>query len=762
MIFGDRDKFLSDYASSVQAGVMGKKSQAVAWRKESPKELKQKLIENGASIVDRSHWLHMLPKIVGPTIHVAHMSNAQRQVYQEIFEEEMSNLEQEAMEQEPDPNNPGQMRWKNKAMHDAWEKLKNASTPDDEDLEEDDESFSNILKKLSLIDSFLNSPLYRPPTDEDGEPPWKVKDPRSPNKKIRVDKLLVGEDRKSAKCKVIDEILDKHFADPANGKVLILSHNRNSVMHIAANIKRAKQAEWYASGHTGALAKFLDPDSDLKIMVATDKSVEVGLNLHYVGNRIIRCGVVWNPGSMDQGFARMWRPGSNRPGRVTQFDNLYIDFVLAEQSIDFTKYSRFVWKEHYARQINSGFKTDAEFSPIVMNMEFITGHNTYAQSLPYHQHYMTMFEQEKEINKEHRQVYGDKLYHVRSEEKIKGEGRIKTPTMPGDDEDDTIAILITVKKTAKGIWMEFEASEDVPDRTLLKYHWKYDRKRGIWFQTVTGDAAVKRAVKDLEDEEFLVHISDSRKSEEELEEKAKSEGKDVEDAREEETEKKERKESDDDHIVKLEIYASDEEDGSRRMYLRIPKTKDDMPALSDLKFKYHLRWFYYFIKSKSDAIRMLDRIHDREIHITNAEEVADLIRRQKFTSSKLKAGPGKIELVSRMPKKKAKGETTVYLDWRNAKPVLTFSEKESSADISVLRSLGFKDVDPPMYWKSFKSSAELLILLKKMREEGIRVSNWGAFKTGLKMWKLSIPSSLDLSPGDEDEELDHSKARPER
>lgn len=771
MIFGNKDNYIETFAESTTTSRNGKALKAVTWKDGAGKTLRRMMKENGAILTDRAHWLHLLPKMHGPVLHPCKMSSAQKSVYKTIFEEIIDSLQKEAEAIGPDG------KYKNKALHDAWVKFQDMSTDDDEE-EQEGGFYSSILAKLSVIDGFLNSPIIRPTQVDPGKTPakrkrgeeekeqglvWKIPDSKNPGKRISVDKILQGDDRISPKVKEIDKILDEHFADPKNGKVLIVANHKQACKHLSKYIKRTAQAGVYFSGKKDVLAKFLDPNSKMKIMFATSASVEVGLNLQYVANRFIRCDVVWNPGSMDQGFARIWRVGSKDKKKSSQFEDVYVDFVLADESIDYTKFARFVWKENYARQINSAFKTNIRIPVVAMNMGFIKNMNTHSQVMEdgYYPHYMTMYEQEKEQNKKLRKTYGDALYDVRSDAKIAGAKKIETPHVGprradegADEEEEANVGMIEVKRTSSGKWMEIDPEEmDISPRLLKANKWKKDKKREVWFKVVKKEEDVQEAADDLKNSGVTLHINDPKKSEEELEEKAQETGKTRKEVREEEVEKVEREEASHEETipVKMEIYDATEENATRKTYLRIPRTSGDLKVLKSLGFNYHLRWFYYAFKSKSDAVRMLNRIIAKKIHINgdDLETLHDEIMTTKFTYSKIKTGPGKVELIKRLPKKRTIGEISVYLDWRNAKPVLVVGEKESTVDLQKLKTLGFKDVDPPMYWRVIKSSNDLTVVLKKLRRKGVRCQNWKEFKSGIKKWRLKIPKDLNLSSEEE-------------
>lgn len=280
----------------------------------------------------------------------------------------------------------------------------------DEEDAPDATDFSPLLTKFIAVDKFLNCPT----SDEFGKY-----------------FLFEDKDKISPKISAINTILDNHFANPSNGKVIIFTHYKDVARHVADSIKMASKAVYYDSGSPDALAKFKKDDS-VQIIIAVEQSIQEGQNLQ-MANRIIRLDLPWNPGNYEQSIARSYRLPPKDPDEK-RYSTLYIDLILCEGTAEITKFARMVSKMHNVRQLTSGYVSKAKFRVVGMSLENMTKVNTFAAVDKHISVFREMRDYEIEEAKVAPKVYGTESRNLGTGEELPDSKQIETPLVSSDKE----------------------------------------------------------------------------------------------------------------------------------------------------------------------------------------------------------------------------------------------------------------------------------------------------------------------------------------
>lgn len=248
-------------------------------------QCKQDIKSIGLVSYTRKDWFHKLPKI-NEKFHVCELTYNQRRIYNAIIDTWMEGMV------------PGTKEYT------AWMEMQ--SDPDKEMPE-------ILLAKYGRLNAFSIDPAG----DDHG------------------DEMLEGDDRISPKVRIVTELLDKHFAETPDDKVLIFMQNIKPHDYIYDSLppKYKAMAIKFRGGQNDKLERF-KTDPRIKIMVAADGALKVGHNLQ-MASRMIRLDVHWSPGDLDQVLARIYRP-SKKYNR----DHITIDWILCDQTADVLKMRR--------------------------------------------------------------------------------------------------------------------------------------------------------------------------------------------------------------------------------------------------------------------------------------------------------------------------------------------------------------------------------------------------------------------------------------
>lgn len=378
MVFGAKKDFIDSYA--LMTNGYGK---VRMWKKGALKQIRKKIIENGGVTIRRSNWLKSLPERV-EQIHVCNFSKTQHLEYKRLLDDAIEDIKS-------DPKYIAAMA----------------------KMEEDDEDqteWGPILAKLAKVDAFILAPNG---VDGKGNPLSSLVQKLPPEEQI------------SPKIPVINKILEDHFAMEDPGKVLVFVKNKASAHHIIDNLhpKFKHMAVYYCKTDNSTVARNINrfkEEDEIKILVGVDMSLKEGHNLQ-MANRVIRCDIHWNPGDMEQGYGRIWRPKQHR--------KCYIDIILVNESIDITKYGRCVSKLQVQRKVESDYDDDEDLPIVQMSIDNIMTWDKEHMLKPYAKRTAQLDAYEKDEANRLYAIHGGALHNKRLAGVIEGSTTIRTPTL---------------------------------------------------------------------------------------------------------------------------------------------------------------------------------------------------------------------------------------------------------------------------------------------------------------------------------------------
>lgn len=332
-LLGRKDDFINKYCCGSTTG----RANSMLWKENSQKDIRHLIQKNGGVSIRRSMWRWNMPNLT-EKLHYVKLTEQQQTLYNALFTSILESIN----------NDP--------KLSEAYNKLKNGSEEDIDDLDEmmEDDSNTNLLALFQQFNEFLVAPGTNPIIN-------KFKDMQ-----------LSLEEYAGPKIKKCLEILDEHFSggfnedgSPKNGKVLIFVQRVSTAKHIFSNLgKYQEHAVWYSAGSDKdgkQLAKFKS-DPNIWVMSAVDQSIREGQNLQ-VATRIIRMDIQWSPGDMQQSYARAFRTGQTK--------DVSIDIILCDGTMEICKYARLVSKEYINSKLTSEFNvgSNSDFVPIALNVE---------------------------------------------------------------------------------------------------------------------------------------------------------------------------------------------------------------------------------------------------------------------------------------------------------------------------------------------------------------------------------------------------------
>ena len=307
-LLGREDEFYDTYA--LRWYRKNNRVEVPAWRPNWAAMLRQNMADNVAYVqVKKREWSALLPHKI-ERFHRVELTEAQREVYLAILADVQGNPE-------------------------VQKKIKQAR---DKALKNPEESQGDNIDVLAQYLQRLEMMMTAPGKDPLGAE-------------------LEGSDLVSPKVHKIAELCEEHIRSDMPGKILILTNFQNSRDAIYENLpkKLQRQALVYKAEEKLRHIPQFEQDDSLRIMIGIQSSLEVGYNLQYV-SRLIRVEAVWNPGSMEQGESRIFRPDVAEmyevPVEPVLDDNgqatgetrrvKYVDWVLVNRSIDITKTARLI------------------------------------------------------------------------------------------------------------------------------------------------------------------------------------------------------------------------------------------------------------------------------------------------------------------------------------------------------------------------------------------------------------------------------------
>ena len=389
-VFGNKAAFNEKFGEEVSG------DRVIKWKPGAQKAImdaiRSKVVVAGAM---RKEWAALLPTAI-EKLHAVKLTTNQQIAYQSILTKVKLKLEEDAKAS------------KNKKLLDF---VGNKDVKDEDDGEATDEFSDEALiamlqPYLARLEQFCTAPAR----DEYG------------------DTVLKGEDRISPKVLKVYECIREHLDNRLPGKIIVFTTYTASAEDIYDNMPpdlKAQTLLYLAAEKTEAIAKF-ETDANCKILVGVEQSMNTGLNLQSA-SRLIRTESCWNPGTLEQGNARINRPELKK---VETRATIYFDWLIASGTIDVTKIARLISK---IIAIGKFENTDTDFYdtvpdvPVIkMNLDSVFTYNDLSTTLvPYAQAF-------KEYNQAKHDDYAD--YKAKYKEKY-GDLELKPTVIAPDPKD---------------------------------------------------------------------------------------------------------------------------------------------------------------------------------------------------------------------------------------------------------------------------------------------------------------------------------------
>ena len=360
-VFGTENDFLRDYTEGMSI---------YNYKREAPKAIRKRLQDFGVVSVRRSAWQHLLPKVI-KQYHYATLTETQQKAYDGLLRNILKNIRNDA---------------KLSKLLTRFEDIINAHLGEEM-------SIGPLLARFAPLDKFINAPAKT-----------KVKtfvdDEEEGNKMFT--HLMVGEDARSPKGKIINGIIRKHLAMPNHGKILVFVQYKDAAHNLLDNLDEDLKvhADYYDASLVDVLSRFKNPKDSLQILFAVDASVVLGHNIQSA-NCIIHADHKWIAGDMEQ--------RESRSIRIKQQRDVYVHHVLANHTAEMLKMARIISAEHLIAKSNSDFDDDTMLQPIQMTFKDMKAFRTEEQLEPFIE---TRHEIEKkvlEVGKKERDFYGNSL-----------------------------------------------------------------------------------------------------------------------------------------------------------------------------------------------------------------------------------------------------------------------------------------------------------------------------------------------------------------
>lgn len=376
-LLGSREEFNLRYGEEMRGDrVIKWKGGASNAAKMIFNDLKKRVVIAGAM---RKEWAAVLPTIVAKYIGVD-LTPKQMEVYNTILEQTLEKLREEAK------TNPTLAKFfegkgsVKEALRDSDEEdgSGSANSAEDqkreEDLDEEEGAGLEALLQVHLarLEQFVTAPA----------------------KDIIGNQVLQGDDRMSPKVAKVVQLIRQHLegykkrnpstgveedVPPHPGKILIFTNYTESAEAIyeqmPEDLKRIGLL-YRASEKVEAGAAF-ENDPRIKWMVGVSQSMDTGLNLQFC-SRLIRVETVWNPGTLEQGNARLNRPEFKKN---LDRDVIFFDTIVADKTIDITKASRLISKVitvgKFDNQDSHHYDSVPDVEVISMNLDSILEMNSW-------------------------------------------------------------------------------------------------------------------------------------------------------------------------------------------------------------------------------------------------------------------------------------------------------------------------------------------------------------------------------------------------
>lgn len=345
-IFMSADKFALDYGKTFESGrrrTSSKAPKVLSWNGEimGPAIKREILPYAQYHTKTRRDWSFLLPDVEENFFESPDLTDRQRKYYDDLMSEAYEQIAKDA---------------------DLMKRMKEGA-PEDEDAIE-----AKLARYFAKVEIFVNAPYedkhYRDLVDVD--------DTRN---------------QMSPKIGLIDQLIDSHFNggsvagvsfDKDLNKIVIFGYNVAVSKHIYKYSRHRNIMVHYEAGNDDALAKFLDPNSRYKILVANEDSIKEGFNFQ-IASHLIRVQTIWSPGPLEQAWSRILRPDFDR-----KYDRpeIRLSWVICPNTIEVPKTARLISKIidkakiDYDKQLPVSVR-DADLEVLKMSLDVIKDYRTF-------------------------------------------------------------------------------------------------------------------------------------------------------------------------------------------------------------------------------------------------------------------------------------------------------------------------------------------------------------------------------------------------
>lgn len=374
-MFGSRDDFNNEYGLEIKG------DRVVRWKQGYAERVTQKMKERiVVARAQRKEWAALLPPIE-EFLEPVQLTENQRTVYESILEKTLEKIKADAS-----------------LMKKLQEQDKTGKAKEEDDLDDfAGEDLLGLLKPhLARLETYISAPDKDPLGDE----------------------LLRGDDRISTKMRPINEFIAQHEAEGRKGKILVFTNHTLVAEHIYENIDprfKSQTLLYLAADKVEATDRF-EKDPNTRIMVGVEQSLNTGLNLQ-AADSLIRVETVWNPGTLEQGNARLARPNLKVKEERTKVTYMW---CIADRTLDVTKVSRLTAKvvavAKYENPTNADYQALPDLEVIPLSLETIATENSWNGTLReygegYSEYRRLVQWEYKEYKEEFLEKYGDQFMY---------------------------------------------------------------------------------------------------------------------------------------------------------------------------------------------------------------------------------------------------------------------------------------------------------------------------------------------------------------
>jgi hypothetical protein len=345
-VLGTMDDFKDAYAQETNSS-----GKVIKWKPGAQRAMKEMMRQHAVFFTAlRKEWAALLPPME-EQIHTVELTQAQRTLYNQLFEEEMARVQRLL------------------ANDKEYQRLQQKADDPDASLEEREAAAERLEQKLtkvylSRIEQFLSAPAQDPQYGD----------------------LLKGTDRVSPKVAAVVDLVNAHINKKQVGKVLVFCTHLKVAKEVYDNLPPAIKSKFIyytASRKLQCAAKF-ENDPNIIGMIGGEKTMNTGLNFQFV-SRLIRVETVWTPGSLEQGNSRMNRP---KLKGIDPRTILNLDWVIVNNSIDVTKMSRLIAKKisiiKFEESNNPAYEALPEPPMVSMTLENIMAMSDFGSTMAEH------------------------------------------------------------------------------------------------------------------------------------------------------------------------------------------------------------------------------------------------------------------------------------------------------------------------------------------------------------------------------------------